>query len=81
VILGITIAVGIAVLVALFLLGLLAPGISRRRQAAVDRDINKADQRSVRAPAPINGVLDRWLRRFRKAADTSSEAGREVRGE
>jgi len=80
-ILGTAIAVGIVVLVALFLLGLLAPGTSRRGQAAVDQDIDQADQQSGRAPAPISRILDRWLRRSRKAADKSSEAGRKARGE
>jgi hypothetical protein len=81
VILGISILVGIAILAALFLLGLLAPVTSRRRQSEVDQDINKADRRSGQAPRPINRIIDRWLRRFRKAADKSSEAGRRAHGQ
>ena len=80
-ILAVTILVAVAILVALFLLGFVAPRASRRRQAAVDRNIEQADQGSGRAPAPIDRILDRWLRRFRTAADRSSEAGREARGE
>jgi len=80
-ILAASILVAIAILVALFVLGFLAPRASRRRQASVDRNIEQADQGSRRAPAPIDRILDRWLRRFRKAADRSSEAGREARGE
>ena len=77
-ILALSIVLVVAILVVLFLLGLLAPRTSRRRQAAVDRDIDQVDRGSEHAPAPINRPLDRWLQRFRKAADKSSEAGREA---
>lgn len=65
--------------VLLLVLGFLAPRLSRRPQNTLDRDLDKADENAKRAPRPLDKVMDTSTMASRKAADTSTDAGREAR--
>ena len=70
------IAVVVLAVVVLFLLGLLAPRLSRRFQRRADADFDRAERASRRAP----GLLGRWLGKSfeesEKVTDATSRAGR-----
>jgi hypothetical protein len=74
-----TIAVIAAVCLVLLVLAFLAPRLSRKPQAGVDRALSAGGQMAGKAP----GRLGRWLRKpftgSERAADRSSSLGRRGR--
>lgn len=72
------IGVVVAICVVLFVLALLAPKLSRKPQAAVDRGFGAGARAAGHAP----GALGRWLakpfRSSQRAADKSAAAGRKA---
>jgi hypothetical protein len=74
------IALGIVLCVVLFLLGVIAPRLSRKAQHRVDKTAHKAERHED--PATLPGRMARkTTKTVDKAADKASEAGRSLRGE
>jgi hypothetical protein len=65
--------------VGLFLLGLIAPRMSRRVQGKVDRKLEGGERKSGRRAGRIGDWTRKSLAKVRKAADKSAEAGRKSR--
>ena len=71
--------VGVVVIcVILFLLALLAPRLSRKPQAAVDRSFGAGARAASHAPGPLGRWLPKPFRSSRRAADKSAAAGRKA---
>ena len=67
------------VAVALFGVGVVAPRKSRKAQRAIDSALEGAAGTAVEAPGRVGEWLAKPFRKSRKAADTSSRAGRKTR--
>ena len=74
------IALGVVLCVVLFLLGVLAPRLSRRAQHGVDRASLKAERHESSHSMPGRAAR-KTTKAVDKAADKASEAGRSLRGE
>lgn len=74
-ILVVVVAVACAVL---FATGALSPGKSRRLQNKVDDKSKKAERKGYENAGPLGDMSGKGLRKARKAADRSGEAGRAV---
>ena len=71
--------VGVVVIcVILFALALLAPRLSRKPQAAVDRGFGAGARAVSHAPGPLGRWLPKPFRSSRRAADKSAAAGRKA---
>jgi hypothetical protein len=68
----------VAICVVLFVLALLAPRLSRKPQAAVDRTFSAGARASSHAPGPLGRWLQKPFRSSQRAADKSAAAGRKV---
>lgn len=73
------IGVVVAICVILFVLALLAPRLSRKPQAAVDRGFGAGARAASHAPGPLGRWLPKPFRSSRRAADKSASAGRKTR--
>ncbi len=67
-----------AICVALFVLALLAPRLSRKPQAAVDRGFGAGARAAGHAPGRLGRWLPKPFRSSRRAADKSASAGRKA---
>jgi hypothetical protein len=75
-----TIAIIVAVCIALLVLGFLMPRLSRRPQRGVDRTLGVGQRAGGRAPGPIGRLLSKSFGTSRKATNKSARAGRGARG-
>jgi uncharacterized protein DUF6411 len=66
----------VAICIILFVLALLAPKLSRKPQAAVDRGFSAGVRASSRAPGPLGRWLPKPFRSSQRAANKSASAGR-----
>lgn len=73
------IGVVVAICVILFALALLAPRLSRKPQAAVDRSFGTGARAASHAPSPLGRWLPKPFRSSQRAADKSAPAGRNAR--
>ena len=73
------IGIVVAICVILFVLALLAPRLSRKPQAAVDRSFGAGARGASYAPGPLGRWLPKPFRSSRRAADKSASAGRKAR--
>lgn len=67
-----------AVCVVLFLIALVAPRLSRKPQAAVDKSLGASARAASKAPGPLGRWLPKPIRGSRRAADRSAAAGRKA---
>jgi hypothetical protein len=69
----------VAICIVLFVLALLAPRLSRKPQAAVDRGFGAGARAASHAPGPVGRWLSKPFRSSQRAADKSASAGRKAR--
>jgi hypothetical protein len=74
-----TIAIIVAVCIALLILAFLMPRLSRHPQRGVDRTLGGAQRAGGKAPGPIGRLFSKWFGTSRKATNTSASKGRSAR--
>ena len=68
----------VVICVVLFVLALLAPRLSRKPQAAVDRGFGAGARAAGHAPGPLGRWLPKPFRSSQRAADKSAATGRKA---
>jgi hypothetical protein len=75
-----TIAIIVAVCVALLVLAFLMPRLSSRPQRGVDRTLGVGQRAGGKAPGPIGRLFSKSFGTSRKATNRSASTGRSARG-
>ena len=72
------VAIVVAVVVLMFVLGLLVPRISRRAQGKEDRALLRGEAKGDRNAGALGDAAEGGMKLIRRAGDRSAEAGRKV---
>jgi hypothetical protein len=75
-----TIAIIVAVCIALLVLAFLMPRLSSHPQRGVDRTLGVGQRTGGKAPGPLGRLFSKSFGKSRKATNKSASAGRGARG-
>jgi hypothetical protein len=75
-----TIAIIVAVCVALLILAFLLPRLSRFPQRGVDRSLGVGQRTGAKAPGPVGRLFSKAFGTSRRATNKSASTGRRARG-